>query len=107
MRIIRYLDGAGIIRFASEQADERTLVIQGDILASFQITKERADIKKRLAPIAPPMIWCIGLNYKFHAQESNARIPEYPVLFAKGPNALQNPGDPIQIPKRLPSDEVD
>ena len=68
---------------------------------------ERADIKKRLAPVAPPMIWCIGLNYKFHAQESNARIPEYPVLFAKWPNALQNPGDPIQIPTRLPSDDVD
>jgi 2-keto-4-pentenoate hydratase/2-oxohepta-3-ene-1,7-dioic acid hydratase in catechol pathway len=97
MRIVRYLDGAGRIRFPSEQADDTTLLIEGDILATCRVTKETADIKERLTPIASPMIWCIGLNYEFHAQESNARIPEYPVLFAKEPNALQNPDDPIQI----------
>lgn len=68
-------------------------MIQGDIFADFQVTKERADIQKRLAPIVPSMIWGIGLNYKFHAQESNAKLP---MLFAKGPNAVQNPEDPIQ-----------
>ena len=98
MKIVRYLDGAGKVRFASEQADGSALVIQGDIFADFQVTKERAGIKKRLAQIVPSMIWCIGLNYKFHAQESNAKIPGYPVLFAKWPNAVQNPEDPIQIP---------
>ena len=107
MKIVRYLDGAGKISYASEQADGSVLAIQGDIFANFQVTRDKADIKKRLAPIVPSMIWCIGLNYKFHAQESNAKIPEYPVLFAKGPNTVQNPEDPIQIPTRLRSDEVD
>lgn len=107
MKIIRYLDGGGEIRFASEQADGSVRVIQGDIFTNFQVTNQRAEIQKRLAPIVPSMIWCIGLNYKFHAQESNAKIPDYPVLFAKGPNAVQNPEEPIQIPTYLQSDEVD
>jgi 2-keto-4-pentenoate hydratase/2-oxohepta-3-ene-1,7-dioic acid hydratase in catechol pathway len=107
MKIVRYADGAGKIGYASEQADGSALAIQGDIFANFQVTREKAQIKKRLAPLVPTMIWCIGLNYKFHAQETNSKIPEYPVLFAKGPNAVQNPEDPIQVPMHLHSDEVD
>ena len=33
--------------------------------------------------------------------------PERPVLFTKGINTLQNPGDPIEIPVRAASHEVD
>jgi len=33
--------------------------------------------------------------------------PELPVLFVKGVNTLQNPGDPILIPTHLASNEVD
>jgi 2-keto-4-pentenoate hydratase/2-oxohepta-3-ene-1,7-dioic acid hydratase in catechol pathway len=107
MKIVRYADGAGKIGYASEQPNGSALVIRGDIFADFQVSKEKAQIKKRLAPLVPVMVWCIGLNYKLHAQETNSKIPEYPVLFAKGPNAVQNPEDSIQIPMHLPSDEVD
>jgi 2-keto-4-pentenoate hydratase/2-oxohepta-3-ene-1,7-dioic acid hydratase in catechol pathway len=65
------------------------------------------DAQKLLAPVVPTAIWCIGLNYRQHAAETHAKIPEYPILFAKGLNAVQNPGDPIEIPTRLRSDEVD
>jgi 2-keto-4-pentenoate hydratase/2-oxohepta-3-ene-1,7-dioic acid hydratase in catechol pathway len=78
MKIVRYLDGAGKIRHGSEQTDGSVRVIEGDILADFQVTQQKAQIKKRLAPIVPAMLWCIGLNYKFHAQESNAKIPDFP-----------------------------
>src|SRR5262249_38294063 len=81
MKIVRYLDGRGQIGYGSEQPDGSVFVIKGDLFATYQVTQEKAQIKKRLAPLAPAMIWCIGLNYKFHAQESNAKIPEYPVLF--------------------------
>jgi 2-keto-4-pentenoate hydratase/2-oxohepta-3-ene-1,7-dioic acid hydratase in catechol pathway len=53
------------------------------------------------------MIWCIGLNYKRHAEETGAKIPEQPVVFAKGPNAVQRPGGPIAIPRYLASEQVD
>ena len=107
VRIIRYSDAAGKIGYASEQADGSAFTIRGDIFGEFEVTKDKAQIKRRLAPLVPSTIWCIGLNYKLHAKETGSKIPEYPVLFAKGPSALQNPGDPIQIPTHLKSEEVD
>jgi 2-keto-4-pentenoate hydratase/2-oxohepta-3-ene-1,7-dioic acid hydratase in catechol pathway len=47
------------------------------------------------------------LNYRKHAEETNAKLPEYPIVFFKGINTLQNPGDAIEIPTHLRSDEVD
>jgi len=60
-----------------------------------------------LAPIVPAVILCIGLNYRRHAEEMKARVPQWPVLFLKNPNALQAPGAPIIIPRRLVSTQVD
>jgi 2-keto-4-pentenoate hydratase/2-oxohepta-3-ene-1,7-dioic acid hydratase in catechol pathway len=107
VKIVRYIDSAGRVGYGSEQADGSTLAIRGDILGQFEITKEKVQVKKRLAPIVPSTIWGIGLNYKYHAKEAGAQIPKYPILFAKSPGALQNPGDPIQIPTHLKSDQVD
>jgi 2-keto-4-pentenoate hydratase/2-oxohepta-3-ene-1,7-dioic acid hydratase in catechol pathway len=66
-----------------------------------------ADMAKVLAPVAPPAIFCTGLNYRKHAEETSARLPKFPILFMKSPSAVQNPGDPIRIPTRLASHEVD
>jgi 2-keto-4-pentenoate hydratase/2-oxohepta-3-ene-1,7-dioic acid hydratase in catechol pathway len=71
------------------------------------VTSEVATVKKLHAPLQPTMIFCIGLNYRKHAEETGAKIPEYPVLFCKGPNTVQNPNDPIELPTFLKSDEVD
>jgi 2-keto-4-pentenoate hydratase/2-oxohepta-3-ene-1,7-dioic acid hydratase in catechol pathway len=49
----------------------------------------------------------IGLNYRRHAEETNAKVPRYPILFFKGLNCVQNPGDPIELPTALRSDQVD
>jgi 2-keto-4-pentenoate hydratase/2-oxohepta-3-ene-1,7-dioic acid hydratase in catechol pathway len=107
MRIIRYVDPSGKVGYASEQDNGKALVIKGDIYGDFEATTETATVTKRLAPVVPTIIWCIGLNYRHHAKETNSKIPEYPVVFAKASSALQNPGDPIQIPTRLRSEQVD
>jgi len=107
MKLIRYLDKSGRIHQGAEQPDGSALRIEGDIYGAYTVTRERADVAKLLAPIAPTQILCIGLNYRQHAAESNMKAPERPVLFVKGLNALQNPGDPIEIPQHLRSDEVD
>jgi 2-keto-4-pentenoate hydratase/2-oxohepta-3-ene-1,7-dioic acid hydratase in catechol pathway len=50
-------------------------------------------------PIARPgKIVCVGLNYRDHAEEQGAELPKEPLLFAKWPNTLIGPGDPIVIP---------
>jgi len=91
----------------AEQAKGPAVRIDGDIFGTHRVTAEPADVAKLLAPIQPTQILCIGLNYRHHAQESGAKVPELPILFVKGINTLQNPGDPILIPTRLASHEVD
>jgi 2-keto-4-pentenoate hydratase/2-oxohepta-3-ene-1,7-dioic acid hydratase in catechol pathway len=71
------------------------------------VTNERADVKKLLAPVAPTAFFCIGLNYRQHAAETKAKIPEFPVLFMKSIAALQNPGEAIRLPRHLKSEQVD
>ncbi|TML20531.1 MAG: fumarylacetoacetate hydrolase family protein [Actinobacteria bacterium] len=46
----------------------------------------------------PGKIVCVGLNYRDHAEEQGVELPTAPLLFAKWPNALIGPGDPIVIP---------
>jgi 2-keto-4-pentenoate hydratase/2-oxohepta-3-ene-1,7-dioic acid hydratase in catechol pathway len=50
------------------------------------------------APIARPhQILAIGLNYRDHAEEQGVELPTEPLLFAKWPNTLIGPGEPISL----------
>ena len=51
-----------------------------------------------LAPCEPTKIVCVGKNYYDHAVEMNEGIPETPILFLKGPNAVNHPGGEITAP---------
>jgi acylpyruvate hydrolase len=46
----------------------------------------------------PAKIVCVGLNYRNHILEMGRELPEYPTLFAKYPEALIGPNDPIVVP---------
>ena len=107
MKIIRFQNTSGETQFAALQANGSALLIEGDIYADYQVSKQTADVKKLLAPIQPTTILGIGLNYKFHAEETKAAIPQYPILFMKSPGSIQHPGDPIEIPRHLASNKVD
>jgi len=107
MKIIRYLDSKAVERYAARQPDGTALRITGDIFGAYEVTRERAEVSKLLAPVTPTAFLCIGLNYRRHAEEGKAQLPPHPVLFMKNPAAVQNPGDPILLPRHLRSDEVD
>lgn len=107
MRVIRYVDTGNKVKHAAEQPDGTAREIDGDIFGDFQVTRRAANVKKLLAPVEPAAFFCIGLNYRRHAAEGNSPIPEWPVLFMKSPGAVQNPGDPVEIPAYLKSHEVD
>jgi len=107
MKIIRYQDATGATHYGSLQADGSALRIAGDIYGDYTVTEEAADAAKLLAPIVPTQILCIGLNYRKHAEETGGKFPERPILFVKGINTLAHPGDPIELPRALRSDEVD
>src|ERR1700761_5663359 len=107
MKIIRYQNPKGETGYAAQQPDGIALKLAGDIFDSPKITTKKVTVAKLLAPIQPSSIICIGLNYRRHAQETGAKIPEFPIIFFKGLNTLFNPGEPILLPTHLKSDEVD
>jgi 2-keto-4-pentenoate hydratase/2-oxohepta-3-ene-1,7-dioic acid hydratase in catechol pathway len=107
MRIIRFLDSVNQVHVGVDGGDGTALRIQGDLFANHTVTRQKVAVQKLLAPLAPTAIFCIGLNYRKHAEETGAKLPEFPVLFMKNPGAVQNPGDPIEIPRHLKSDQVD
>lgn len=107
MKIIRYVDRSGRVHHARQNADGSANRIDGDLFGAYAVTKDVADVAQLLAPLRPAQIWAIGLNYRRHAEETHAKLPEFPVLFAKGVNTVQRPGGPIVIPGHLASAEVD
>lgn len=107
MKLIRFQQSDGAVRYGAVQPDGSAMLIDGDIFGDYRATDRRADVHKLLSPIAPPNIFCIGLNYRRHAEEGKAAIPQFPVVFMKNTATVQNPGDPIVLPRHLASDEVD
>ncbi len=52
-----------------------------------------------LAPVfSPPKIICLGLNYRDHAEESGADIPDEPIIFMKPRTSIIGPDEPIMRP---------
>lgn len=52
-----------------------------------------------VAPLRPPKIMAIGVNYRDHAAESGTEVPEEPVVFAKFPSSVIGPDDSIIVPR--------
>ena len=104
MQIVRFLSG-GRLHLGRRIDDATALEIEGDLLGPHRVTERRLQIEKLLAPLVPTDILCIGLNYREHAAESGSSIPENPMLFIKASNSLNNPFDPIPIPRR--SSQID
>jgi 2-keto-4-pentenoate hydratase/2-oxohepta-3-ene-1,7-dioic acid hydratase in catechol pathway len=61
--------------------------------------------KLTLAPCVthPNKIICVGLNYRKHAEETNAAIPKFPILFNKFNNTLTGHGHDVPLPVRVTS----
>jgi 2-keto-4-pentenoate hydratase/2-oxohepta-3-ene-1,7-dioic acid hydratase in catechol pathway len=73
--------------------------IQGDLFGAFKESGRKfklADVKL-LYPCQPPKVFAVGLNYRSHL--GNRPAPTRPEIFYKPITALQNPDDPILIPK--------
>jgi len=52
-----------------------------------------------LAPHRPPKLLGIGLNYRDHAAETGAALPERPLIFAKLASAVTAPSGPVRHPE--------
>jgi 2-keto-4-pentenoate hydratase/2-oxohepta-3-ene-1,7-dioic acid hydratase in catechol pathway len=87
MHRIRFRDPAGSVRTGEYHGDEVSF-------AGRRYDVEAVDV---LPPSEPTKILCIGLNYAAHAAESGSEVPDRPLIFLKGPNALAGHGDSIPL----------
>jgi 2-keto-4-pentenoate hydratase/2-oxohepta-3-ene-1,7-dioic acid hydratase in catechol pathway len=54
--------------------------------------------------LGPPVagvgkLLCIGLNYRDHAEETGAPVPEEPILFMKSTTSIIGPNDDVVLPR--------
>lgn len=58
---------------------------------------------KLLAPVQPPNVIAIGLNYRRHATETNMEPPPHPLMFIKANTSVIGPDEPIVLPAMAPA----
>lgn len=66
-----------------------------------------AELVPQLPYEVPPKIWCIGLNYRSHAEDIQAVQPEEPGSFMKPASCMFPPGGDIVLPPPDLSNDVD
>jgi 2-keto-4-pentenoate hydratase/2-oxohepta-3-ene-1,7-dioic acid hydratase in catechol pathway len=98
MRIVRFKDSENTIHWGRIEADGSHRLLRGDLFDQPSLSKARRKSAKRLAPLPPVNIFCIGLNYRDHAVETDMPPPDAPVVFMKPTSSLAHPGDPILLP---------
>jgi len=83
-----FLGGEGLARLATWARDRAA-------------TAPRVPAAERLGPpiVRPSKIVCIGLNYADHARETQAKIPEEPIIFFKATTAFCGPDDDLVLPR--------
>ena len=87
-RVTAFADGASVLdRLAS-----------GDRTPAAGESYALADVEL-LAPVGRPRaIFGIGLNYRAHAEEQGAALPERPIVFMKLPSSAAGPFAPVACP---------
>lgn len=106
MRIARFHadDGQTYIGQMTDSSHARPLV--GDLFAGGTFEGPPLTIRRLLAPVDPPNIFCIGRNYGAHAAETGSAVPEKPLIFIKPTTTVIGPDEEIELPGSAP-DEVD
>lgn len=119
MKVIRFVDISGRVQLgellgqlgegpngATPAGPAKARLIEGDLFGAFTVTDDVAEVDRLLPPVEPVNIIAIGLNYRRHAEESGASIPDEPLVFSKLTTSLTGPRDAIVLPLDAP-DEVD
>ena len=108
MKLVRFLDENEDPRYGRLLDPESMEVelMEGDPFSGLRSAGRSAEIRRLLAPVVPPNIIAVGLNYGDHARESGSEIPTAPQLFLKATTSLIGPGESIVLPRSAPN-EVD
>lgn len=112
MRLVRFLDPRGRTTFGARQTDGSVHRLVESPFGSepppeHRLEDDPVEVERLLAPVDPPAVLGIGLNYRRHAEESGATVPDYPVLFTKPSTSVLPPGESVELPRHLRSEKVD
>jgi len=111
VRLTRFEDQEGRVHVGEDLGDGTAQPWAGEGVAAMLGGEPHGParpVARRLAPLVPANIFCIGLNYHRHAEESGAEVGPWPVLFMKPTSTVIDPGTPIRIPAaELDGPEVD
>jgi len=107
MRLIRFVDDGGNVHLGKEMGSGMAQCLDDELFGDLTVCGEAVRVNRLLPPLEPTNIFCIGLNYREHAEESNAPIPQVPVVFMKPTSAVIGAGEPISIPSVCSETEVD
>lgn len=99
MRIACYEVGGGVHYGSLEVGALRRLARWPFDSLELTGTVDRLDHAKLLAPIQPPRLFGVGLNYVSHIHESDQPAPAIPMLFMKPGTAVIGPEEPIVYPR--------
>jgi len=98
MRIARFIDEQDQVQLGEDLGDGTARLLEGSLFSGLRPTTENRKIVRRLAPVKPVNVFCIGKNYSEHAKEMGSEAPELPIVFMKPTSALNHPDSPIPIP---------
>ena len=103
MRLARFRTPDGEVHHGLVE-DAQVRVVEGCVFGQWSPTDRTLPLVEvtLLAPVKPPNILALGLNYAEHAQESDADLPPAPLLFIKSTTTLNDPGAPIVLPRMCP-----
>jgi len=59
---------------------------------------KRIEVTAKAPVISPPKIICLGLNYRDHAEEAKADLPDEPIIFMKPRTSIIGPEEPVRKP---------
>lgn len=102
MKRVRFRDQAGSVRTGEwvdedgDPADDETAGVDGHI--EYGGETYDPDAVDLLPPCEPTKVVCVGRNYADHADEQDVELPDRPLYFLKGPNAVADPGGEVPLP---------
>jgi 2-keto-4-pentenoate hydratase/2-oxohepta-3-ene-1,7-dioic acid hydratase in catechol pathway len=101
MKRVRFRDSAGTVRggrWTVEDGDPVVTAAAGPYgriaFGDESYAPEEVDV---LPPCEPTKVVCVGRNYADHAAESDADVPDRPLLFLKPPNTVAGHDDTVTL----------
>ncbi|MCC5847407.1 MAG: fumarylacetoacetate hydrolase family protein [Verrucomicrobia bacterium] len=106
MRIARVTLASNQITYVQQRGEE-WVRCEGSLTEGWTATDEIVTPARFLPPLNPRVVYAIGVNYREHAIEMRADIPDHPVVTMKNPASVIGHEDVVLLPRFLPSDSVD